>query len=119
MKREPTATASRPRPLRKGDLTEAQRQLVEQFQRIDFGGIRNLHVVDGQPVFAADTRIVRHRVLGGRPTARPERITRDFVLKAAVVDFLEYLARMKQGKIMHLDIRHGLPLQFETEEAVG
>jgi hypothetical protein len=41
------------------------------------------------------------------------------VLKAAVVDFLEYLARMKQGKIMHLDIRHGLPLQFETEEAIG
>ncbi len=119
MKREPPATGRRPHPLRKRDLTEAQQQLVDQFQRIDFGGIRNLHVVNGQPVFAADTRIVRHRVLGGRHTARPERGLEDFVLKAPVVDFLRYLARMKQGKIMHLDIRHGLPLQFEVEEAIG
>lgn len=118
MKREPPGVGW-PQPLRKRDLSVAQQQLVEHLQRINFGGIRNLHVVDGQPVFAADTRIVHHRVVRTRPVRRPERDLDDFVLKSAVVEFLTYLVRMRHGKILQLDIRHGLPLQFETEEAVG
>jgi len=99
----------------KSSLSPAQRRLVELMQQINFGRIEDLQVRAGEPVFSPAPRVVRKLKVGGDNGPRPEFAFDDFLLKNQIPELLETLAAVKDGEILLIDVRHGLPFAVEIE----
>ncbi len=97
---------------------DAQR-LVALMQRIRFGRIERLRVVNGAPTFEPMPRIVREVKLGGERAAEALGRTSDFTLKQAVVDLLTELKVISDGVVALIEVRHGLPCRLVLEEEGG
>lgn len=100
-------------------LSPAQRRLVEEFQRLNFGFIRNLQFRDGEPLFDPPFQPIRTIRLPGDNQPRAELGSDDFVLKREVVEFLNLLRELGSGFIEVIKIQHGLPVQVEVREVAG
>jgi hypothetical protein len=96
------------------DLTDAQRRLIAVMSADQFGRIENLSVHAGQPVFDRDVRIVRVAPLGRKSCGTPVPKGHDFELKQAVCDLLDELTQLRDGTVVRLEFRHGLPCLLET-----
>ena len=96
------------------DLTAAQRRLLQIMREHRFGRVENMRVQAGQPVLDASLKIVRVVRLGaeGSPTHFP--IGDEFELKQCVLDLFEELTTLRNGTIVKLEFRHGLPCLLET-----
>jgi len=104
------------RPLRKGDLSPAQRRLLELMQHIGFGHIERLAVRGGEPVFDPPPRVVRKVKIGGENGPRPEAVSTDFCLKREVLELFEHLAELVNGTVQRLEVKAGVPFSLEVEE---
>ena len=102
--------------INKTSLNAPQQQLIELMQRIYFGRIVHLRVIDGHPAFTADTRIERDIKFTGESSTRPPNTTGDFTLKQEVWALLAHLAALGDGLIRQLEIKHGLPFLMRIEE---
>ncbi len=100
---------SRPRRLR--ELTPAGRHLVQLMQRLNFGRIENLVVRDGDPVLTPAPELVREVKFGGDNGPRPEVSDADFALKDQVIDLIESLSSLGNGRVELLEVKHGLPFR--------
>ena len=103
-------------PIRKSDLSPARRRLVELLQQINFGRIESLHVRGGEPVLEEPSpKIYREIKFGSENGPRAEAESRNFALKAQVVELLSELDRLGDGQIDVLTIKHGLPFGMHVE----
>ena len=101
--------------VRFSQLSEARQLLIRLCQRINFGELRDIQVLDREPVFEASQVLVDRR-LDGDETARVEAQIPDFELCDEFRRLLDQLDVIDQGRISRIEIRAGLPrrLLFES-----
>jgi hypothetical protein len=101
------------------ELTSPEQDLIRLLQKISFGRIENIEVVDGQPCFGPTVRVVRSVAVSSKPgaIARPD----DFVLKRQVQDLIAEIRNSGTATIYRIDVRFGLPVRLElaTELSEG
>ncbi len=97
-------------------LSLGRQRLVRLMQRVNFGRIEGLLIVRGEPVFKPAPRTIQAIKLGGDHGPRQEAALRDFRLAAEVIEMIERLAQLGDGRIERLDVRHGLPFFMEIEQ---
>jgi hypothetical protein len=95
-------------------LSQAQRSLVDLMHVHQFGRIENMPVRDGEPIFNSDVKVVRVARLGGGSDAAQVTRAVEFELKRQVRDLFEELERLREGTVIRLEFRHGLPFLLET-----
>jgi hypothetical protein len=106
----PTASS----PLIAQALSPAQRSLVELMHVQQFGRIENMPVRAGEPILSSDVKVVRVARLGGESQGTKVTGAGEFELKRQVRDLFDELARLKNGTVIRLEFRHGLPFLLET-----
>ena len=103
-----------PRPAGpKSALSPARRQLVTLLQRLNFGRVEGLVVRGGEPVLDPMPRVIREHKFCSDNGPRPEAGRADCKLKKQVDDLMELLARIGDGTIEVLTVKHGLPFHAE------
>jgi len=100
-----------------GHLSPGRQRLVRLIQRVNFGRVENLLIIGGEPVFKPAPRMVQTVKLGGDNERRVETGIEDFQLTSPVLDMLDQLTDLGDGRIERLDVRHGLPFFMEIEQA--
>lgn len=104
------------RVVSKQQLTPSRARLVEMMQRINFGQIKQLRVVRGQPEFEPPPEVIRELKFGADNRARAESTLKDFTLKAEVREMLDEIARIGDGVVEVLTVKHGLPFSMHVVE---
>lgn len=102
---------------RRRNISAARQQLIEVFQRLNFGRIENLSVRNGDPVSPAARQIVREIKFGGDNESRPEMSLHDFCLKSQLVKLFECFDRWPNCQIEVLVVKHGLPFHMCLRES--
>ena len=102
-------------PITKSSLSEAQRHLVELLQRLNFGRIEGMHVSGGEPIFKPAPRIIQKLKMGGENSPRPETGLEDFRLKHQTIEMLQAIADLRDGDVLSIEVKHGLPFAVEIE----
>lgn len=102
--------------MRKKELSEAKRQIIEQCQVIGFGRLA-FRVKNGvrDPAYWSRTRRTV-KLAGGGDSARQPPSADDFELCREQVALLETLASLPDGTPASIEIRHGLPFLVEIEQ---
>jgi len=93
-----------------------RRQFVRFIQERNFCVILGLVVRHGGPVLDPMPKVIRLVKFPGPSGPRPEVASEDFALKKEMLEFFQYLDRLKDGRIARLEIRDGLPFRMEVEE---
>ena len=101
---------------RKSSLTPPQARLVDLMQRLNFGRIEDLRVLNGVPLFDPPPRVFRDVRPGRANGPRPEAGRADFDLKAEVIDLFVHLEAVGDGVIERIEVQHGLPFRMTFEE---
>lgn len=99
----------------KSSVPSPARQLIELIQLLNFGRIENLNVRQGSPEFEPPPRVIKMLKLGGQDGSREEATLTDFQLKQPVVDLLRTMNEIGDGRILVIEVRHGLPITVEVE----
>lgn len=103
----------------KSSLSAVQKRLLEIMQRLNFGRIENLTVVQGAPSFDPAPRLIRDVKLGGGENGpRAELARDDFALKSQVVEMFDHLSRLDDGSVVVIHVAHGLPCRLTVEQPV-
>ncbi|MCZ2075995.1 MAG: hypothetical protein LC130_13480 [Bryobacterales bacterium] len=97
------------------DLSPAWQRLLRLFQTINFGRIEELEIRNGEPVFSPEPRVFLELKLDTADGPRPERRLDRFELRSQVERFIGQVARMKDGTVERVEVRHGLPLRMVIE----
>jgi hypothetical protein len=100
-------------PLRTRDLSAQQRSLLHLMREHQFGRVENMPVEDGEPILDG-VKIVRVVRLGAESNVTHVTRLNDFELKNPVCDLFEKLAQLRNGTIVRLEFRRGLPFLLET-----
>ena len=101
----------------KSSLTPPQARLVDLMQRLNFGRIEDLHILNGEPLFDPPPRVFRDVRPGRVNGPRPEAGKADFDLKVEVIDLFVHLEAVGDGVIERIEVQHGLPFRMTFEEA--
>jgi len=104
-----------PQLVNKSDLSESERQLVELLQDVGFGWIEELYIRDGKPVFDPPPRVIVTVKMKRENRAREEASLRDFSLKQSVVLLFLLMRQIGDGKLLLIQVRHGLPVTVAVE----
>ena len=102
-------------PKTKSSLLPSQRQLLELMQELNFGRIEDIQVRASEPVFDPAPRVIRKLKIGGENGPRSEISCADFWLKSQVVELLEAINNLGDGKVLAIEVKHGLPFSVEIE----
>ena len=97
-------------------LSPQWQELIKRMQRLNFGYLENLRVVDGEPELHEDFKSAATYRFPGEKSLRPEFCLDDFVLQDEVNSFIETLEEMYCRRIAKIEIRHGLPFKMEVED---
>lgn len=102
--------------MRKKELSETKRQIIEQCQVIGFGQLA-FRVKNGVRDPAHWSRARRTvKLAGGKALARQRLSVDDFELCEEQVALLATLASLPDGTPVSIEIRHGLPFIVEVEQ---
>ena len=99
-------------------LDGPSRWLVDTCRQLGFGRIERLTVEKGLPCRTPSPRIVREIKFCSDGAERPSG-NGDFQLKSQVVEMLQAIARLPDGEIEAIEVKHGLPFRMIVEEAPG
>jgi hypothetical protein len=105
------ASVSVPGPT-KLSLTPELQGLLEVMQRVRYGVIHAVPVVNGQPVLR-DLRWTQTVKVLGTNVPHPASRSHDFCLREEVVAFVRFLTELGNGVILNLELRNGLPFSFQ------
>lgn len=90
-------------------LSQERQELLRLMHRFQFGSIRNMPVVGGEPrVEQAD--VFRKARFDRTNATRPE--SRNYILKAEQLSLLEQLDEIGDGVIDHIKFQFGLPVNY-------
>lgn len=103
------------RPVALHDLSPERARLVRLFQTINFGRIEELEVRSGEPQFSPAPRVFVEVKLDAEDGPRPESRLSDFALRRPIERFFEQVARLEDGTIERIEVRHGLPFRMIVE----
>ena len=78
-------------------------------QRLNYGQIRRLPIVNGEPVLTPLPITVRTVKFGAENGARPQVSLEDFALKDQVVGLLNEISNVDDGEIESVEVKAGLP----------
>ena len=98
------------------DLSSANRRLVELLSNINFGRILELRFAGGEPVYDPPPRYQRDYRLSGVCDPPPPRPKGDYQLRQPVVRLVNAIAERRNGRIVNLEVRHGLPITMTEED---
>ena len=105
-------------PQHTGELTEAERRLLEICQRIQFGRLLDLHMQNGQPLIGSRITVERDHKYGSRHRNQPPD-SADFALKDQQRDFIERLRATDGCQVVKVQIQHGMPFRGTTIETIN
>jgi hypothetical protein len=88
-------------------------------QRLNFGRIEDLVVRGGEPVFDPAPRVIQKVKIGGENGPRTEFSSTDFLLKKQMIELVEAITSLGEGKVLTIDVKHGLPFAVEIEFAAS
>jgi hypothetical protein len=102
--------------LRLSALKAGQRKLVRMMNELGHGRIEGLIVHRGRPVFNPAPRIIREiKLLNPQTQNKARAAPGDYVLKLQVVQLLETLEDLGDGRVESLLIADGLPVRVTVE----
>lgn len=101
--------------MRMEDLSPAKQRLLRLFQAINFGRLEELEIRDGEPEFSPAPRIFVELKLDVNDGPRPESHLDGFPLRNQVERCLEQIARLNEGTVEMIEVRHGLPFRMVIE----
>ena len=99
----------------KSSLSNPEQWLVELMQTLNFGRIEELHIRAGRPAIDPAPTVIQKLKIGGENGPRPERAHDDFLLKRQTIEMLEALRHIGDGKVLAIEVKHGLPFSLEIE----
>lgn len=105
--------------MRRKDLSNSQRFLLNVMQSIRYGQIANLGICDGQPVFTQRTHTYHMLKFGSTGNDDNPDFSDDYELKKQVVEMFETFEMMNNGKVLLLEIQDGLPFDMFFEEDIA
>ena len=105
-------TQTRKRISLKSISAERQHLIVCMHQK-QFGTIRNLPVVDGEPMLKK-AEVVRMRKLSNHRNTRP--VSPNYFLKLAQLRLLDMLDEIHDGVLDRITFRNGLPCELEDRK---
>ena len=100
----------------KSSLTPPRVRLIDLMQRLNFGRIEDLHILNGEPLFDPPPRVFRDVRPGRVNGPRPEAGKADFDLKDEVIDLFVHQEAVGDGVIERIEVQHGLPFRMTFEE---
>ncbi|MFY9254610.1 MAG: hypothetical protein WAO83_14250 [Fuerstiella sp.] len=106
-------TQTRKRISLKSISAERQNLIVCMHEK-QFGTIRHLPVVDGEPQLK-NAKVVRMRKLTNQNNSKP--VSPNYYLKVAQLRLLDTLDEIHDGELEQITFRHGLP--FELKESTS
>jgi len=95
----------------KSQLTPARRWLVDAMREAGFAQIKNLVIVNKEPVIKPAPKVRRRRKLSGpvyRPSPAP---AGDYLLKEQIVNLFHQIDKIENG-VITIDVRDGLPCEL-------
>ena len=104
--------------VKKGDLSEQRKRLVELMQEINYGRIEGLRVQNGEPVFDPPPTVLRLFLFGKDNGPNESRGNDGFALKKKVAELFEVFDRERSLSIQELMIDNGLPVRMTVADAV-
>ena len=107
------------RPGQFSQLSPPRQDLVRLFQSINYGYVRDLNVLDREPVLASRPPIVVVDLkLDVDQLLRDEVTAVDFELCAEVGRLMSLLDRIRNGKISSIEVRAGIPRRILFEKSL-
>ena len=100
----------------KSKLSPSRRELIELMQRINYGCIEGLHVLDGDPVFDPMPTVSRVYSFGKENGPNTSSNKDSFILKKKVSELFEVFDRERLLTIKELKVDNGLPLRMTVAE---
>ena len=97
------------------DLTPAKQRLLRLFQAINFGRVEELEIREGEPEFSPAPRVFVELKLDANDGPRPESRLDRFPLRSQVARFFTQIARLNDGTVELVEVRHGLPFRMVIE----
>jgi hypothetical protein len=98
-------------------LSPARRQLLELIQRYRFCEIHNLEIRGGEPVFDPSPQVSEEIKISAADDPRPRIEKCDFLLQAQIIELLEHIHRVGDGRIAVIEVRHRLPFRLVVERS--
>ena len=99
------------------DLTPRERDLVGRMSELRFGKLEEIPIRDGEALVERAI-VIRDMKLGGRLEDEDFEAPRDhFTLKRPVVELIETLRGLRSGLIRKIEVRSGLPVFLQVQEA--
>lgn len=96
-------------------LSPARLQLLELIQRYSFCEIKNLEVRGGEPVLDPEPLVTEEIKIGAEYDPGPAMSKDDFLLQAHIIELLEHLDRVGDGRVAVIEVRHRLPFRLVIE----
>jgi len=112
----PTAVASRPRTAVSSQSPERQR-LANMIEKLGFGLIEDLLVIDGQPQFDPEPKRTRVFNLDADGAPNAKRSGREYRLRTMAALF-RCLDTIRGRTIVCIVLKHGLPVRLSVKEPV-
>ena len=84
-------------------------------QRINFGRIERMSVVNRQPVLSSIGKALSTIKLKSENGPRAELESSDFLLKQEIVQLCDQLDEIGDGEINLIEVKHGLPFLLEID----
>jgi hypothetical protein len=111
---EGASPAARP-PLRRSDLFESDRMLVELMEDLNFGRIEGLKLRDGRPVLQPLPRVIAAVRMTSEDRNSDSKPRSGSDLRQSVSDLIALIRRIGDGEVFLIEVRHGLPFSVEVE----
>ncbi len=100
----------------KSSLTAGFLWLLATMQRINYGRIEGLLILNGEPIMVPLPRCIIEIKFCSENGPRSEISTDDFVLKAPVRDMFAQITAFKNTIILKIEIKGGLPFSMTVED---
>jgi len=104
------------KPYMKFDLSQPRKRLVECFQELRYGRVKDLVKHDSEPEWSPPPRAVHDVIIGKRQCSHPKRQSANFALKDHVENFFWHFDRAPEGTRFTVFVEDGLPVRFLMEK---
>ena len=94
-------------------LSPAQQRITKRMREMGFGKIRNLSIINGEPILKGATVTIRRKL------TKPEAMFKfkgDFELSTEHFELFRTINEIQNGIIACLEVQHGLPCHLEIDD---